>query len=177
MIFVTVGTNETPFDRLVQAVDALDRDDVLVQYGSSAVRPTRAKGIDFLPYEDLVEHVRASDVVVTHAGAGSVLVAIANGKRPIVMPRLHRLGEAVDDHQLWFARRLEERGLAVVAEEAADLAAAVAAGGGTLAVSELGAAALAEDLGHAIDAIVEARRLPRRLRSPLRRRAEPGAET
>jgi UDP-N-acetylglucosamine transferase subunit ALG13 len=177
MIFVTVGTNETPFDRLVRAVDALDRDDVFVQYGSSAVRPTRAQGVDFLPFEDLVERVRAADVVVTHAGAGSVLVAIANGKRPIVMPRLHRFGEAVDDHQLWFARRFEEHGLAVVAEEAADLAAAAAAGGGNLAVRGLGGTALAEDLGATISAIVEARRPPRRLRSPLRRRAETGAET
>lgn len=92
MIFATVGTNETPFDRLVTAVDALDRDDVLVQYGSATKLPQRARGVEFLPFDELVEHVRSADAVVTHAGAGSALVALVNGKRPILVPRLHRYG-------------------------------------------------------------------------------------
>jgi UDP-N-acetylglucosamine transferase subunit ALG13 len=118
MIFVTIGTNETPFDRLLRAVDALPAgEEVVAQCGSSALRPARAACVDFLPFDELVDHVRRARVVVTHAGAGTVLVALANGKRPIVVPRLERHGEAVDDHQVAFARRLDELGLVKLVED------------------------------------------------------------
>jgi UDP-N-acetylglucosamine transferase subunit ALG13 len=106
MIFVTTGTCE-PFDRLLQALDALDsNEELVVQHGISPVRPHGARCIDFLAYAELVELVRSARIVVTHGGVGSVLTTLANGKRPVVVPRLARLGEAIDDHQLEFVRRL-----------------------------------------------------------------------
>jgi UDP-N-acetylglucosamine transferase subunit ALG13 len=65
--------------------------------------------------------------VVCHAGIGSVAVALAHGRRPIIVPRLHRFGEAVDDHQVFFARRLEAAGLATVVEDLDRLPEVVAA--------------------------------------------------
>jgi UDP-N-acetylglucosamine transferase subunit ALG13 len=128
MIFVTVGTNEAPFDRLLRAVDgaAID-EEVVVQHGSCSVRPRQARCIESVGYEELVQLVRQARVVVMHAGVGSVLTALANGKRPIVVPRLHRFGEAVDDHQLPFARRLELEGLVSLLEDPDRLAQAVRA--------------------------------------------------
>jgi UDP-N-acetylglucosamine transferase subunit ALG13 len=118
MIFVTVGTNETPFDRLVQACEPLAREEVVVvQRGSSAFEPAGVTCVDFLPFEELVQHVRRARVVVTHAGVGSVIVALANGKRPVVVPRLRRFGEAVDDHQLALGRRFEQEGLVRLVED------------------------------------------------------------
>jgi UDP-N-acetylglucosamine transferase subunit ALG13 len=129
MIFVSVGTNEAPFDRLLRAVDRLPEDEVVVaQCGSSSHRPSRASCVDFLPFDALVEHVRAADTVVTHAGAGSVIVALLNGKRPVVVPRLRRFGEAVDDHQLQFAEHLAERGLVTVVQDPDRLADAIRLG-------------------------------------------------
>jgi len=128
VIFVTVGTNEAPFDRLLRALDGLGLEErLVVQRGASRVRPAGAECVEFLPYEELVEHVRAARLVVTHAGVGSVLVVLSAGKRPLVVPRLHRYGEAVDDHQLAFARHLERAGLVSVAEDLAELPAALAA--------------------------------------------------
>jgi len=49
--------------------------------------------------------------VVTHAGVGSVMVALGNGKRPVVVPRRKEFGEAVDDHQLQLGRRFADAGL------------------------------------------------------------------
>ena len=46
------------------------------------------------------ELVREARIVVTHAGVGSILLALTNGKRPFVVPRLRAFGETVDDHQL-----------------------------------------------------------------------------
>jgi UDP-N-acetylglucosamine transferase subunit ALG13 len=125
MIFVTVGASPIPFDRLIAAVDDLDDDDVVVQYGSAKVRPRRGRSVSFMAFDDVVAHLRDADVVVAHAGAGSVMAALAAGRTPVVVPRLQRLGEAIDDHQLGFARRLDRRKVVRLVEDVADLPRAV----------------------------------------------------
>lgn len=126
MILVTVGTHETPFDRLLRAVVPLvELDELMVQYGSSELRVAGATCVDFLPFTELAELAAGARAVVTHAGAGSVLVALAAGKRPIVMPRIHAFGEAVDDHQLVFARHLSGAGRITLVEDPAEMKTAV----------------------------------------------------
>jgi len=118
MILVTVGSSEIPFDRLLEAFDVGERSDeeLIVQHGPSLVRPRGASCVDFLSYDELVDAIRRARLVVTHAGVGSIMTALANGKRPVVVPRLRRFGEAVDDHQLDLGRRLDESGLVVLVE-------------------------------------------------------------
>jgi UDP-N-acetylglucosamine transferase subunit ALG13 len=128
MIFVSVGTNEARFDRLLEALDSLDgSEELVVQHGPSPVRPAGATCVDYLSFEQMTENIRRARVVVMHAGVGSVLAALGNGARPVVVPRLSRFGEAVDDHQVPFGRRLHEEGLIVFVDDPADLAPAVAA--------------------------------------------------
>jgi len=125
MIFVTVGTCE-PFERLMCAVETLDlRERVIVQRGLSRTSPRGAETTDFLPYPRLVELVREARVVVTHAGVGTVLTALLNGVKPVVVPRLRECGEAVDDHQLELADRLRQLGLVTAVRDTGQLAAAV----------------------------------------------------
>jgi UDP-N-acetylglucosamine transferase subunit ALG13 len=127
LIFVTLGTQAFPFDRLLRGLDGLGADEELVvQAGASTHRPQGATWFDFLEYPELLERVRAARAVVSHAGVGSVMTAVSQGVRPVVVPRLHRLGEAVDDHQLPFARRFAEAGLVTLVEDPAGLAAALA---------------------------------------------------
>ena len=127
MIFVSVGTHEAPFDRMLNAVDELRLEEALVvQHGPSTVRVENALEAEYLPFDEVVKYVQDARAVLMHAGVGSVMIALANGKRPIVMPRLHRLGEHVDDHQLELARRLEAIGLVTVVEDAAALGSALA---------------------------------------------------
>ena len=126
MIFVTVGTSE-PFDRLLHAFEgAVSNEPVLVQRGASYACPQGATAVDFLPFDDFIGHLRRARVVVMHAGAGSVLAAISVGKRPIVVPRLRCFGEAVDDHQLAFARRMHETGRVVHVDDLSRLSEAIA---------------------------------------------------
>ena len=134
-VLVTVGTNEAPFDRLVAAASGLDLggERVIVQHGASSLRPAGAECVDYLPFDELEQLTRSARVVVCHAGIGSVAVALAHGRRPIVVPRLHRHGEAVDDHQVFFARRLEAAGLATVADDLDQLPELLAAGRPALA--------------------------------------------
>lgn len=131
MIFVTVGTNEAPFDRLLEAVQAMSTsEEVVVQYGSSAIRPANAvRTYDFLLFDDLVQEIRNARVVVTHAGIGSIMTALSCGKRPVVVARLVAHREAVDDHQLPVARRLEAAGLVTLVEDLSRLDEAVARAG------------------------------------------------
>jgi UDP-N-acetylglucosamine transferase subunit ALG13 len=127
MIFVTVGTNEAPFDRLLAMVAELRTSEaIVIQHGSSIIRPANAELHRFLPFESIVEHVRTARAVVTHAGVGSVIVALANGKRPIVLARRKRFGEAVDDHQVFFGRRFSDAGLVTLVETFGDLREALA---------------------------------------------------
>jgi UDP-N-acetylglucosamine transferase subunit ALG13 len=135
MIFVTVGTNEARFDRLLAAVAGLGAgEELIVQHGPSAIRPAGASAVDFLSFDEMVETMRRARIVVTHAGVGSVMTALLAGKRPIVVPRLRRYGEAVDDHQLPFGRRLAGAGLVVLCEEPDALAEVVARGSDPLDV-------------------------------------------
>ena len=127
MIFVTVGTNEARFDRLLQAVAELRIDEeVVVQHGHTAPVPrANCELVDFLPFEAMGETMRRARVVVMHAGVGSVMVALANGKRPVVVPRRKSLGEAVDDHQLQLGRRFAQAGLVTLVETEEALAGAL----------------------------------------------------
>lgn len=158
MIVVTLGTNEARFDRLLRAVAELELDEeIVVQHGHS--RPISRAGarlVDFLPFEELAATIRSSRAVVTHAGVGSVMVALANGKRPVVVPRRKAFGEAVDDHQLQLGRRLASAGLVTLVEQLEDLPLALRGDGG----AESGApasSALATDIGVFLDAAIASR--------------------
>ena len=124
MIFVTLGTQAYPFDRLLRGLEGV-HEELVVQGGPSTFRPEGATWFDYLEYPALLEHVRRARVVVSHAGVGTVMTVVAEGKRPVVVPRLHRYGEAVDDHQLPIARRLAAVGLVTLVEDPAQLAAAL----------------------------------------------------
>ena len=129
MIFATLGTNEAPFDRLLVALGALQLDEpLIVQCGHSSVRPVNADCVEFLDFEEMAGHVRSARIVVTHAGVGSVLLCLAEGVRPIVVPRRRRHREAVDDHQLEFGRHLHASGLVTLVEDPERLQGAVAHG-------------------------------------------------
>lgn len=119
-VVVTLGTDHHPFDRLVRWVDgwAADHPEVrcLVQHG--AARPPRhAEGRAMLDPVEIPGLIRAARVVVGHAGPGTVLDARLAGRLPIVVARQGHLGEVVDDHQVTFARWLDDRSMAVAVDD------------------------------------------------------------
>jgi UDP-N-acetylglucosamine transferase subunit ALG13 len=128
VIVFTIGTS-LPFDRLVVAADAVAsacEERVVVQGGRSSCQLTRAELVQFLSSDELRALVADARAVVMHAGAGSALLALTEGKRPVLVPRLRRFGEAIDDHQVIFGRRLQEVGLAHFVEDPEDLPAFLA---------------------------------------------------
>ncbi len=114
MIFVTVGTHEQPFDRLVKTVDDLKRDgiiteEVIIQTGFSTYEPKYCKWSKLLPYKEMINNVDEARIVITHGGPASFIMPLQIGKTPIVVPRQHRFNEHVNDHQVEFARNVAER--------------------------------------------------------------------
>lgn len=127
MIFVIMGMEVHPFDRLAKAVDELARDKALggeeffIQLGACTYQPQHARFTKFLSFGEVCENIQRSSAVITHAGAGSTLVCIQQGKFPIMVPRRSTWGEHVDEHQVPFAQKLAEGGLARVVDDMADL--------------------------------------------------------
>jgi UDP-N-acetylglucosamine transferase subunit ALG13 len=114
MIFVTVGTHEQQFDRLIKEVDRLRRnediaEDVIAQIGFSTYEPESCQWSRLFPYEKMCEYVAEARIVITHGGPSSFLAPLQIGKVPIVVPRQKRFGEHVNDHQVEFCRAVKER--------------------------------------------------------------------
>ena len=131
MVFVTVGNARQGFSRLVSAVDALcgsgafGEEPVLVQRGHTGSESlAHCPSVDFLPSDEFDRHLSEASLVVCHGGT-TQLFAIRLGKVPIVMPRLKRFGEHINDHQVQLVQALAAEGLVVPAYEPTDLAAAI----------------------------------------------------
>lgn len=127
MIFVTVGTHEQQFDRLVSEIDALKRDgvireDVFIQTGFSTYEPQHCRWSKLIPYADMVKNVEQARIVITHGGPASFLMPLQMGKIPVVVPRQSRFGEHVNDHQVAFGREvLNRKGNILLVEDIAQL--------------------------------------------------------
>lgn len=114
MIFVTVGTHEQPFNRLIKKVDELKRDgvireDVIMQTGFSTYEPKYCEWSKLIPYQQMIKNVEDARIVITHGGPASFIMPLQIGKVPIVVPRQHKFDEHVNDHQVEFARNVAER--------------------------------------------------------------------
>ncbi len=126
VIFLTVGT-QLPFDRLVRALDEwagrAGRTDVVAQTGPTQYAPRHLRHQAFVAPSEFARLTSEAELVVSHAGMGTILSALGTGTPILVMPRLASLGEHRNDHQLATARRLQELGRIRVAMNETELAA------------------------------------------------------
>lgn len=114
MIFVTVGTHEQGFERLIKKVDDLVRDgkikeDVVMQIGFTQYKPKYCKWQKLFPYSEMKELMQKARIVITHGGPASFIMALQEGKTPIVVPRMAKYNEHVNDHQVDFSLAVNER--------------------------------------------------------------------
>ena len=114
MIFVTVGTHEQPFNRLVEKMDQLVaegviQEPVMIQTGYSTYEPKHCSFQKLLPYPEMERYIREARIIITHGGPASFISALQVGKTPIVVPRKSELNEHVNDHQVDFSREVAQR--------------------------------------------------------------------
>jgi UDP-N-acetylglucosamine transferase subunit ALG13 len=126
VILLTLGTHPQPFER---AVDwALDLgEELIVQHGSTPPRPDAPRTVwhEFVEHDVLNGLMSSADLVICHAGVGTVMSALRLGRTPVVMPRLMDRGEHVDNHQLQITRALASRRYVIPCTERHELDAAM----------------------------------------------------
>ncbi|MBL1125993.1 multidrug MFS transporter [Streptococcus suis] len=115
MIFVTVGTHEQQFNRLIKEIDLLKKngsitDEIFIQTGFSTYEPKYCTWKNLLSYSEMEDYMLKADIVVTHGGPASFMDAMSKGKTTIVVPRQKKYGEHVNDHQLEFCKKIVEKG-------------------------------------------------------------------
>lgn len=110
MIFVTVGTHEQSFDRLLIELDKLKSnkiidEKIIVQSGYTAYKMKFCKQYNFISFENLKAYIKEAHIVITHGGPASFIEALQIGKIPVVVPRQKKYYEHVNDHQLDFVKK------------------------------------------------------------------------
>lgn len=115
MIFVTVGTQKFQMDRLLKAVDEIACKEILqekffVQRGYGTYIPEHCDYVSFLNKGEMEQKVDQCTVLVCHAGVGSILLGLERQRKVIVVPRMERFGEHVDDHQIEIAESFAKAG-------------------------------------------------------------------
>ncbi|HIS88748.1 TPA: glycosyltransferase [Candidatus Avigastranaerophilus faecigallinarum] len=114
MIFVTVGTHEQPFNRLVKKIDDLVaegtiKEKVVIQTGFSTYKPVHCEGHKMMSFEEMQKTLKDARIVITHGGPSSFIEALQFGKVPIVVPRQEKYHEHVNNHQVDFTKLIEKR--------------------------------------------------------------------
>lgn len=114
MIFVTVGTHEQGFDRLIKEIDKLKeeriiKDDVIIQKGYTKYEPKYCETYDLIDYDKLQNYLEQARIIITHGGPASFIAPLSIGKIPIVVPRQKQFDEHVNDHQVDFVKQVVDR--------------------------------------------------------------------
>lgn len=114
MIFVTVGTHEQQFNRLIEQVDEMVisgkvTEKVIIQTGYSTYEPKCCEWKKLYSYSQMIQLVSEARIVITHGGPSSFIMPLQMGKIPIVVPRKYKYNEHVNDHQVKFVKEVAER--------------------------------------------------------------------
>ena len=126
-ILICVGASEYGFERLLKIVDELcdekklDGKHIISQLGSSSYLPHNFKYFKLIGRNEYEKYVEQADVIISHAGTGSVIPPLKKGKKVIVFPRRECYGEHLDDHQLELANIFTQNGYTLCATNKAEL--------------------------------------------------------
>ena len=104
MIFVTLGTQDKDFSRLLKAIDreiekGTIKEKVIVQAGHTKYESKNMEIFDLIPTDEFNEIIEKCDLLITHGGVGNILSAIKRGKPVIAAARLKKFKEHTNDHQ------------------------------------------------------------------------------
>jgi UDP-N-acetylglucosamine transferase subunit ALG13 len=110
LIFVTVGTHHQPFERLIEALAQFRAEDLVVQHGCSSAPDDAVRACPYMTFPSVLQNLERAQSVITHAGVGSIMLALSVGHTPVVVARLRRFGEHVDDHQVELTAELAREG-------------------------------------------------------------------
>lgn len=125
MILVTVGTQDKSFKRLINEIDKLVnqkiiKDEVIMQTGYTEYKGN-INHFAFTSEDELNELVKKCDILITHAGVGSIFKGLEYGKKVIAVPRLKKYREHINNHQLDISNNFLNMGYIKVVDDINDL--------------------------------------------------------
>lgn len=126
MIFVTVGSQKFPFDRLIRQLDEMAaagifKQDVMAQIGTSTYLPKHIRYERFIDREQFASCIDQCNLLITHGGEGAIMTGLLNKKKVIAVVRYAKYGEHVNDHQLQIVKALESQGYIIAAYDSDSL--------------------------------------------------------
>ena len=124
MVFVTLGTQKQSFKRLLDMVEnskELQNDEIIAQIGNTKYESKKIKCFDFVDSEKLDEYIKNAEIIITHAGVGSIFSGLHNDKKVIAVPRLKKYKEHINDHQLEICEEMTKEGYILSCLENEDL--------------------------------------------------------
>lgn len=115
MIFVTLGTQDKLFTRLLENIDKCIyngeiKERVIVQAGITKFKSDKMEMFDLLDKDEFDRYIKECDLLITHGGVGSILTGLKNNKKVIVSPRLAKYNEHINDHQVQITNKFAEAG-------------------------------------------------------------------
>ena len=118
MILVTLGTQDKPFKRLIEAVEKQIelgniKDEVIVQAGCTKYESNKMKIFDYIEADEFKKIFEEAEIIITHAGVGNIIMGLEQGKKMVVAARLLKYGEHVNDHQLQILENFTNEGYIV----------------------------------------------------------------
>ena len=145
MIFVSLGTQDKPFNRIIdyilklkEEIKELEDIEIVFQIGQTKLSEDEKSKIDKINEKQvklevkdkekdknknditvfnmikpnvMEEYITMSNIVITHAGVGTIMECINKNKEIIVLPRKEEYGEHVNNHQEEIAYEMEKKGL------------------------------------------------------------------
>lgn len=126
MILVTLGTQDKPFNRLLERIEEQIekgniKEKVVVQAGFTKFDSKHMKIFDLVDRDEFKELITKCDLLITHGGVGSILTGLKNNKKVIVCPRLSKYGEHMNDHQIQIVNNFAKEGYILEYHDGDDL--------------------------------------------------------
>lgn len=122
MIFVTLGTQDKGFERLLEAIQKqIDngkiKDKVVVQAGYTKFESKDMEIFDYIVKDEFESFMKTCDILITHGGVGSIMTGLNAGKKIIAAPRLEKYGEHTNDHQVQIIDKFDKEGYVIALED------------------------------------------------------------
>lgn len=126
MIFVSLGTQDKSFIRLLMKIDEMIetkmiQDEVIVQAGSTKYESKNMKVLNFIPMNEFNTYIEKCDFMITHAGVGTIINGINHGKKVIAVARRKKYGEHENDHQVEITTKFEDMGYIIGCKDVNEL--------------------------------------------------------
>ena len=130
MILVMLGTQNNDFHRLLFEIEknieiGSINEEVIVQAGFTKYKSNKMKIFDVTSKENLSKLINKANLIITHAGVGSIEMSLEQNKKVIAVPRLKKYGEHVNDHQKDIEQEFNKRGWLIGINDVSELSIAL----------------------------------------------------